>query len=770
MGHPSTESSISVKQDAAILQTISRGIQPIPVSSKAKRPRVAGWQKLRWENTESGRADALEQFANWRENLDHGNVGVLTGEPSGGLIDVDLDHPITRRLQDQLLPPTPAKSGTDSRPSSHFWYIAEPGTLQETRSYKMPTGTGGASESIVEYRSTGGQTVIPPSRHPSGDMYRWSGKPWGGKEGPARVDGRVLAVQVALLGFCTLLVKHWPHEGGRHAAYLALAGGLLRVGDGVHPYWERNARTVIEAIAHATGDEDGGEERVAETLKSTITRLREGKKVQGFGKLAEIVGSEIVDRARAILADIEQFAGLPPRTSGSYSLDSVNAALQRRDGLRAAQGAQGPATHSERRLRAGEGEVSEGALEESEDYEILDPLESREGSWEALDLEPYLTGQVEPVMPTQLEREDGQPLLYPGRLNMLYGPSEAAKSWLAMFTCIQILKKGERVVYLDFEDEPVNAIQRMRLLGASDDDLRMKFKYVRPEEALAPMQRSRWGENRATDRGKFNNELLNSMLERHDPSIIVADGMTVLYGLHGLDSNDSVQTDIITSWLKSLTRNGRSTVVVVDHTAKNPERGALPIGSQHKVAMVQGSLLQTYPVKQPMPGEIGEVDLIVLKDRPGQVRAASAKSGRKAQLAAKFWMDSTEEGVVKARLTAPPVRTSTSADSGDKDSSDTDQTLDLTDSPEAEKSTRRTKIREALLSAFGGDLEAVLTLREIKTRMHDRRFNPSRENLNKTDHAYRSQLKILVQQGWLADGPPRGSSSTWSLTHVVLDD
>ena len=75
--------------------------------------------------------------------------------------------------------------------------------------------------------------MIPPSIHPSGESYRWEGTPWGGEDGPAVVNGRVLATQVALLALGTVLLDGWPKQGSRHEAYLALAGGLLRQGDGI---------------------------------------------------------------------------------------------------------------------------------------------------------------------------------------------------------------------------------------------------------------------------------------------------------------------------------------------------------------------------------------------------------------------------------------------------------------------------------------------------------------------------------------------------------
>lgn len=741
---------------AAALEAIGRGFQPIPIVTGGKKPMIPGWPNLHWDNTQDGLKTAQAEFERWGdEEHDHRNVGVLLGERGGSLIDVDLDHPKTRRLQDHFLPPTPAVSGRGNRPNTHYWYRAREGTLQGTKQFRMPRQTSGAEgQMIVEYRSTGGQTVIPPSQHPEGDQYEWTGEPWGGAEGPAEVDGRALALQVALLGLCTLLVDNWPKQGGRNSAFLALAGGLLRVGEGIHPYWERNAEVVIEAIGDATGDEDGGRTRVSETLKPTIRRLRSGKSASGWGNLAKLIGDDTVKQARNILAEIESLAGLPPRTSANFSIAGANAALEQAAAQRTATAGSpppaGPITHAERLERLG------GSLPREDDETLpsedftapdagdgsLDPLEQREGTWEALDLEPYLAGEVQSVMPTLLDRVDGQSLLYPGRLNMLYGNSESAKSWLSMFTAIQVLEVGGRVVYLDFEDEPVNAIQRMKLLGASDDDLRKSFRYVRPEDPLAPMQRSKWGEDRSTEVGLLNNRIFTELLEKHDPTLVVADGMTMLYSLHGLDTNDSVQTDIITTWLKTLTRNGRSTVIVVDHAPKNSERGALPLGSQHKVSMVQGSLLQTYPTSQPMPGAVGEVELIVLKDRPGQVRAVASKTGKKAQLVAKFIMDSTQSGVVRATLEAPTA--AATATSGP-------QTLDLSQSRAAERSELKLQRRDAILALFDNQLGRQLTLKEVLAGLPNKRL-PGTEGASSKTSARLAALRKVLDDYLVTDG------------------
>src|SRR5699024_2939538 len=133
---------------------------------------------------------------------------------------------------------------------------------------------------------------------------------------------------------------------------------------------------------------------------------------------------------------------------------------------------------------------------------------------------------------------------------------------------------------------------------------------------LAAMQRYRFGSS-VTDEGRQAEAVFMSLLDAFDPTLIVVDGMTVLYGLHGHDTNEATATDVITSWLKSLTRGGRSTVVVIDHTGKSGGAGASPIGAHHKVAMVQGSAIRADAIDRPMPGGLGLVNLVVFKDRPG---------------------------------------------------------------------------------------------------------------------------------------------------------
>ena len=771
--------STTEKHNAAVveaaLDAYRRGLTPLPIPRHSKGPTMAGWTKVRWPDptTDTGEGEDAVRAA-FEEYTAGGstNLGVLLGEASGDLIDVDLDHPAAARLKSYLLPHTAAVHGRETSRKSHYWYRAKPGTLPPTRRLKIPDVSGRGSGVSVEIRTTGSQTLVPPSIHPAtAETYEWEGEPWGGDEGPAPVDGTELLAQVTLLGLCAVLLDAWPGPGQRHDAYVALAGGLLRYGDSqtVHPFWERNAGLVIRILAQATHDEDGPEQREREAIYTTKRRLREGGEAVGFTRLAEYIGEESVKVLERIVRDAEAVAGFVPDVAGDVPGWQPPWAKQW-DGLTIelddsapgpefveAGDAEGP--RSLGALLPGHGVEGDGVEEEGPDEgpcEDLDPLDARPSSWSPVDLEPYLTGKLKIPNPEVCRRNDGACLMYRGRVNMLFGSSESAKSWIAMAICLQEIEAGGRALYLDFEDEPVQTLNRLRLLGAVDDDLRAQFSYIRPEGPLADMQRNKWGKDQPTKSGEFAQDQFDMALTSLDPDIIVADGMTALYGLHGLDANDAVSTDVITSWLKRLTRNGRSTVIIIDHQAKSAEKGSMPIGSQHKVAMVQGTLLQVWPIKQPMPGDVGEMELVVLKDRPGQVRAHSQKTGGrgKAQVAGVVTLDSRTEGRSSLVIT-PPRRTPSggggvlNADGEDVNDVERRVELDFTDMSKAmEKLAQRQDDEDIVIGAFRGEIGVELNSRDLYDLV-DADISRART---------KAALARLISRGWIVAVRGRGGN------------
>ena len=64
--------------------------------------------------------------------------------------------------------------------------------------------------------------------------------------------------------------------------------------------------------------------------------------------------------------------------------------------------------------------------------------------------------------PSMLKREDGNCLLYAGKVNAIFGESESGKTWIALEAIRQELLKNNVVFYLDFEDSARSIINRLK--------------------------------------------------------------------------------------------------------------------------------------------------------------------------------------------------------------------------------------------------------------------------------------------------------------------
>ncbi len=250
---------------------LKRGWLPVPIPAGTKAPLLTGWQSLRLK--EADLHGHFEQGA---------NIGLLLGEPSGGLVDVDIDHPSALRLAG-LLPATERIHGRGRNPNSHYWYRCT-GELPATTRFRDPV-TG---ETLIEFRSTGGQTVVPPSAYlidGVADPLTWS------KEGePAQVDGAELLNDVAHLAARALLVKHYPSEpGSRHDIALALAGFLLRGG-----MPQLDVERLVQTVCEHAGDEEA-EDRV-KAVAGTAGRLEAGQSATGRRRLAEYFDPRVVGK------------------------------------------------------------------------------------------------------------------------------------------------------------------------------------------------------------------------------------------------------------------------------------------------------------------------------------------------------------------------------------------------------------------------------------------------------------------------------------------
>lgn len=615
----------------AALDAFHQGYAPVPIKPGQKRPALSRWVDLDFTDGDEVRDLFLAQE---EEHSGEGQLGVglLLGEPSGGLIDIDLDHPKAARLAKVILPPTPMIHGRPSRPRTHFWYIATDG-LPATRRFKLPDG-----EVLLEIRSTGGQTLIPPTMHPANEPYEWAGEPWGGATGPRRLAGVELHARALMLALSATLLDAWPVQGGRHDAYLALAGGLLRYGgvDGetgaVHPLWESQLPNLIRILAEYTDDEDGPEARVHEVFESTTKALRAGRLVQGFPTLGRILGGPTADLVLGYAKDIESLLGFAARASRKPSDDVGLTDIP-----------ESTESRTERRRRREE--------RASSSDRPPDPLADRIDGWEAVDLALYLASDQVGPEPGVLFRDDGVGLMYPGRVNSLYGASESGKTWIALHTVQQAVRRGEQVLFIDCEDGPRILVQRLRSIGMTDDEINDQVTYINPDESLGGLTVDRWGKPAPTTKGQDNEIALRAVLDLVQPSLIVIDGLTSLYGMHSLNPNDAAATDKVTSWMRKLTNDEERAVLMIDHTSKNAQPGSAPTGSQHKVAMVQGTALQIVADTKPRRGHTGRMRIFIGKDRPGAVREHQV--GDDSDLIAEVVLVSDADGNVRMTMEEP---------------------------------------------------------------------------------------------------------------------
>jgi hypothetical protein len=199
------------------------------------------------------------------------NIGVLNGAPSNNLVDIDIDSPDCRPFL-KWLEETAMISGREGNPRSHYFFR----TTDACKTHQFKDDKG---EMLLEARSTGSQTVIPPSDHSEGGNYYWESF---GPPGPA--SSVVLLEVASKIAAATVISRYWD-EGARHKLALALSGALLR-----HGWSVDDAIDFIRSIAIAAGDPDI-DDRI-KCVTTTAEQLATGNKVTGIPTLAAHLGKD----------------------------------------------------------------------------------------------------------------------------------------------------------------------------------------------------------------------------------------------------------------------------------------------------------------------------------------------------------------------------------------------------------------------------------------------------------------------------------------------
>jgi Protein of unknown function (DUF3987)/Bifunctional DNA primase/polymerase, N-terminal len=276
---------------AAARECLRRGWQPIPLDGK--RPVHKSWPNSRYSAAE------LESiFA--RPNV---NIGLILGAPSAGLVDVDLDCPEAVALASIFLTSTRAKFGRKSKARSHWLYIVKDTVNLKTTRFADPeqvNKTADTQGALLELRGAGGQTMVPPSIHPSGEAVEWDGN----IGDPATIEYAALRVEVSKLAAAALIARRWNRGLPRHDATLALAGALTQAG------WP--SEDVTQFVLAAGEDDECRDRRRA--VEDTIRKFVAGEPVAGASKCKELFGEKTwskVSEWLGLLAHSESDWGTP---------------------------------------------------------------------------------------------------------------------------------------------------------------------------------------------------------------------------------------------------------------------------------------------------------------------------------------------------------------------------------------------------------------------------------------------------------------------------
>lgn len=268
------------------------GYCPIPVKFRSKEPDVGkGWQKLRL------REDELEDHFPARTN-----IGIVLGDASNGLVDIDLDTEIAVALAPMFLPPTAFLFGRKSKPASHWVY--QVASSNRTIQFQTPQ-----TSMIVEVRANGGQTVFPGSIHESRERIEFTDCPSEGLPIPTEATWETLVLGAKSIAIGSVLLEHWT-QGNRHALALAISGVLARCG-----WTQQDVARLVQAVAELAVDDELDDRLIA--VETTFDNHVQGRSVSGHLKLVDILGAETAGH-------IEKWIGQKPSRLRPQSANSNN--------------------------------------------------------------------------------------------------------------------------------------------------------------------------------------------------------------------------------------------------------------------------------------------------------------------------------------------------------------------------------------------------------------------------------------------------------------
>jgi hypothetical protein len=225
----------------------------------------------------------------------------------------------------------------------------------------------------------------------------------------------------------------------------------------------------------------------------------------------------------------------------------------------------------------------------------------------------FVEGDIE--LPKYLRDTEGNYLLTPGLVHLVYGKPGSRKSFFALEAVLQ-----HQGIYVDFETHPRAMRRRLRRLPHPIHQANY-FAYLETPESIINMV-----------------EVILSM----EPTVVVIDSMGELMSRFGYDtSNDMDVANIFRQVIKPLARANHA-VVVIDHLPKSTSNDHFPFGSQNKKSQSDvlflltdnglASEIRLTKDRDYIFGERGfnlgdDIGYIEVSDNPTEVRVHPYKSG-----------------------------------------------------------------------------------------------------------------------------------------------
>ncbi len=245
---------------------------------------------------------------------------------------------------------------------------------------------------------------------------------------------------------------------------------------------------------------------------------------------------------------------------------------------------------------------------------IDSPTVTETSSWTPVPL----SRDIQPTeRPTLLRVAGGARLLYPGRTHSIVGESSSGKTWVAILVALEVLEDGGRVLWLDYETNAHEFVERLQALRDVPDEWWSRVHYLNPRHQL---------ENQRTGASTSHAEELARLLEGNTYTLAVIDSVTGAMSAEGLDTNSDADVETFHRLLAYRLANSGPSVLMLDHVVKNRDnRGDDARGSGRKREGITGA---SYLMRVESPWRrattvpvTGAFTLRVAKDRPGWVGA-----------------------------------------------------------------------------------------------------------------------------------------------------